>query len=217
MIEVEGRQFRADREVVAVPGCPGANAPEHRGATGRQVHRFGHLAEWPPLVIAITPNGKTAYVTNGGSNTVTPINTATGKAIKVGRFPLSIAITPNGKTAYVANYGSGNGPSATVTPINTVTSKAGKAIRVGGYGAFPINIAITPNAKTAYVVITGDVFAAPGLVVPIQTATNKAGKPINVGKVTRHGLPQQSRRCGSWGTPSVRSPAGPAPDPRLLA
>jgi YVTN family beta-propeller protein len=101
MIEVEGRQFRADREVVAVPGCPCANAPEHRGATGRQVHRFGHLAEWPPLVIAITPNGKTAYVANGGSGTVTPIRTATskaGKAIRVGgygAFPINIAITPN--------------------------------------------------------------------------------------------------------------------------
>jgi DNA-binding beta-propeller fold protein YncE len=59
--------------------------------------------------IAITPNGKTAYVVspfnvNSAQGTVTPIDVATntaGKAIGVGAFPHSIAITPNGKTAYV--------------------------------------------------------------------------------------------------------------------
>ena len=50
--------------------------------------------------IAITPNGKTAYVANvayGGTGTVTPIRTATNtalKAITVGAEPWPIAITP---------------------------------------------------------------------------------------------------------------------------
>jgi hypothetical protein len=30
MIEVEGREFRADLEVVTVPRCPGTDALEHR-------------------------------------------------------------------------------------------------------------------------------------------------------------------------------------------
>ena len=53
-----------------------------------------------PTAIAITPNGKTAYVANinyGGTGTVTPIRTATntaGKAISVGAEPGPIAITP---------------------------------------------------------------------------------------------------------------------------
>ena len=59
--------------------------------------------------IAITPDGKTAYVlTDAG--TVIPISTAAntpGKPIRVGRSrdfgPTFIAITPNGKTVYVAN------------------------------------------------------------------------------------------------------------------
>jgi len=54
-----------------------------------------------PQSIAITPNGKTAYVVNFGTgtvggNTVTPINTATGAAltpVRVGRWPDAIAIT----------------------------------------------------------------------------------------------------------------------------
>ena len=50
-----------------------------------------------PGYIAITPNGKTAYVVSEDSGTVVPIRTATnkaGKAIKVGSFPVAIAITP---------------------------------------------------------------------------------------------------------------------------
>ena len=48
-----------------------------------------------PSAIAITPDGKTAYVANAHS--VTPIRTATGKAgkaIKVGTNPTAIAIMP---------------------------------------------------------------------------------------------------------------------------
>jgi YVTN family beta-propeller protein len=59
-----------------------------------------------PGAIAITPDGKTAFVANYGSGTVTPIRTATskaGRAIKVGENPVAIGITPNGRTAYVIN------------------------------------------------------------------------------------------------------------------
>src|SRR4029077_19326730 len=61
-----------------------------------------------PSGIAITPDGKTAYVVDGvdhpGWGTVTPITTATntaGKLIRVGGSPQTIAMTPDGKTAYV--------------------------------------------------------------------------------------------------------------------
>jgi YVTN family beta-propeller protein len=48
-----------------------------------------------PVAIAITPDGRTAYVVSDGG-TVTPIRTATNTAltpIKVGRLPFAIAIT----------------------------------------------------------------------------------------------------------------------------
>ena len=50
-----------------------------------------------PNAIAITPDGKTAYVTNFLSGTVTPIRTATNTAlppIKTGLRAVAIAITP---------------------------------------------------------------------------------------------------------------------------
>jgi YVTN family beta-propeller protein len=125
-----------------------------------------------PRAIAITPDGKTAYVVNDGlSGTVTPIATATGTAgppITVGRNPYAIAITPDGRTAYVANLESG-----TVTPIATATGTAGPPITVG---TNPIAIAITPDGKTAYVANLSS-----GTVTPIATATSTAGPPITVG------------------------------------
>jgi YVTN family beta-propeller protein len=124
---------------------------------------------WPSPARVARP--ATAYVVNSGSDTVTPINTATGKAgkpITVGKAPDAIAITPSSKTAYVVNSG-----SDTVTPINTATGKIGEPIVVG---KTPTHIAITANGKTAYVVNSGS-----DTVTPIYTATNRAGKAIQVG------------------------------------
>jgi YVTN family beta-propeller protein len=84
-------------------------------------------------------NPITAYITNTGSDTVTPIDTATntaGTPIPVGSAPYRIAITPDGKTAYVVNLGSN-----TVTPIDTATNKADPPIPVG---TEPSGVAITP-------------------------------------------------------------------------
>ncbi|HLX51288.1 MAG TPA: hypothetical protein VKS82_23435 [Streptosporangiaceae bacterium] len=52
-----------------------------------------------PTEIAITPDGKTAYVSDSWQRGVTPITIATntaGKPIKLGHFPGLIAITPAG-------------------------------------------------------------------------------------------------------------------------
>ena len=134
-----------------------------------------------PFGIAITPDGKTAYVTNAGDNTVTPIDVATntaGAAIHVGSrsfgTPVAVAITPDGKTAYVTNYGDN-----TVTPISVATNAPGTPIPVPG--SFPtqgvFGIAITPDGKTAYVAN----WRGANSVTPIDLATNTPGAPITVG------------------------------------
>ncbi len=58
--------------------------------------------------MAITPDGKHAYVTNNADGTVSVITTATGAVsppITVGDGPHEMAITPDGKHAYVAIHG----------------------------------------------------------------------------------------------------------------
>ena len=90
-----------------------------------------------PLAIAITPDGKTAYVVNQDSGTVTPIRIATNTAlppIRTGGNPFEIAITPDGKTAYVSLV------TAEVVPIRTSTNTALPRLKTGYSGP----IAITP-------------------------------------------------------------------------
>ena len=55
--------------------------------------------------MAITPDGKTAFVTNAGSGTVSPIDVRTRTKsptdIPVGMLPYKVVITPDGKMAFV--------------------------------------------------------------------------------------------------------------------
>jgi YVTN family beta-propeller protein len=96
------------------------------------------------IAIAITPDSKTAYVTNASSDTVTPIRIATGTRlapIKLGGIPVAVAITPDGRTAYVVLV-SGPGNTGMVIPIRTATNRALRPITVG---VLPSVIAITPE------------------------------------------------------------------------
>jgi YVTN family beta-propeller protein len=72
-------------------------------------------------IIAITPDGKFAYVTNL-YDSVSVIDTCSNTVVdkvKVGIIPIGIAITPNGRYAYVANSASYS-VSVIDTSINTV-------------------------------------------------------------------------------------------------
>jgi YVTN family beta-propeller protein len=87
--------------VVSVP-APAAAAP--RVTSTIDVGNF-------PQSVAFSPNGKKAYVANGGggveNDTVSVITVATGDVtdtIDVGNNPTSVAFSRNGKKAYVANY-----------------------------------------------------------------------------------------------------------------
>ncbi len=146
-------------------------------ATGRAGARIGVGSD--PDAIAVTPNGKAAYIANANSDTVTPINLVTGRAgapIQVGGGPVAIAITPDGKTAYVVGYANANAATdGWVMPIDLATGRAGTPIQVGNQ---PQAIAIAPDGKTAYVV--NDNGGNDGTVTPIDVATDRAGTPITV-------------------------------------
>ncbi len=138
-----------------------------------------------PFAVAITPDGKYAYVTDKLDGTVSVIdtstNTNTGTTIKVGNLPFGIAMCPNGN-AYVANFGSG-----TVSVIDTSTNKVVSTINSG---LFPLGVACSPDGKTVYIAnFGGSLLGVPspyipmvqGSIIPIDTSTNKAGTPIKVG------------------------------------
>src|SRR5215469_146998 len=187
------RKIPVSRNAIAVALTPdGTRAyvalnAVHPGGRGLVVpvststYRVGKPIKIPtilPATMLITPDGKTVYVGDWDSGTVTPIHTATntaGRPITTGPFPFAVAmaITPNGQTLYAVNEGPG-----TVTPIHTATNTAGKNIKVG---ETPGPIVIAPDGKTAYVLNLARGAPGKGTVTPINTATNTKGKPIKAG------------------------------------
>jgi YVTN family beta-propeller protein len=119
--------------------------------------------------------GPTAYVLDGQSSTVIPIDLTTDTAQPPidlgGGNPTAIAITPDGTTALVASTGP-FGLEATVTPIDLATGRPGTPIPVGG-GA--LAIAVTPDGSTALLLgVAND----EGALTPIDLATDTVGSPI---------------------------------------
>lgn len=101
-----------------------------------------------PYDVAITPDGRRAYVTQRAGNSVTVIDVATDTivaTIPVGMVPRGVAITPDSTRAYVTEASSN-----TVSAIDIATNTLiGAPIPVG---LQPWGIAITPDGGIALVV-----------------------------------------------------------------
>lgn len=137
-----------------------------------------------PNTIAFTPDGRTCYVANWGTedaagSTVTPIRVthggATGRvlpSLNVGLHPNWVAISQDGGTAYVVNKGSNS-----ITPIDVRSNTAGTPIRVPGP---PIEMEISPDGRTAYVAIAG---SSPEVdeVIPLNLRTT----PVTAGSAIK--------------------------------
>jgi DNA-binding beta-propeller fold protein YncE len=127
--------------------------------------------------IAVTPDGKTAYVAAPRgyhrAGAIIPIRLATGRVLRpipVGIGPGAISITANGKTAYVTNDVSG-----TVTPIATATNTALPPINMGSRPDGHLHeVVTTPDGRTLYVA------GVYGTITPIRAATGTALHPLQI-------------------------------------
>ena len=128
-----------------------------------------------PESIAITPNGKRAFVVNFVGNSVTVIETASRAPVATLPLPSNgerIAISPDGKTAYATSES-----KEKVVVINTETATETGTITVGPEASA---LAFAPNGKQAYVGI------GPEDVQVVETATGKlVGGPIKVAGFVR--------------------------------
>jgi DNA-binding beta-propeller fold protein YncE len=139
-----------------------------------------------PALIAVSPDGQTAYVVGIGSLlpgaaapvTLTAIRTATNKPGRVitlcapGNLsgaiaPDTIAITPDSRTVYVSCPGTGQ-----IVPVRAGADTAAQPIRVPSPGA----LAMAAGGKTVYVANSGG-----DTITPVSTATEEPGQPIIVG------------------------------------
>jgi DNA-binding beta-propeller fold protein YncE len=135
------------------------------------------LIDPDPTSIAITPDGRYAYVGDGDTGTVTPISLANGTVgtpnqVASAAGVTALALTPSGATLLAVVNPTGY-DTGSVVPITLASGAVGAPIPVG---ADPVAIAVTPDGGTAYVVNAGD-----GTITPISLAGDTPGVPISVG------------------------------------
>jgi YVTN family beta-propeller protein len=126
-----------------------------------------------PAHVVLTPDGRFAYVTNGGEGTVSVVDTEARRvvaAVPVGVSPHGIRISPGGEEAYVANL-----KGETVSVIDTETRREVAKIRVG---KGPAQVGFTPDGRLVFASLSQE-----GKVAVIDPATRKVIKKVAVGTV----------------------------------
>ena len=123
-----------------------------------------------PLNVAVTPDGKHAYVGGIAPGTVSVIDTASNAVVFTipGIDPHGIAVTPDGKHAYITG-----GVLNSVSVIDTTTNMVVATVAVEN---FPIGVAVTPDGRHAYVASQSS-----NTVSVIATATNTVAATVALG------------------------------------
>ena len=124
-----------------------------------------------PAHVVVSPDGRFAYVTNGGDNTVSVIDTTAQRlvaTIPVGQFPHGLRISPDGKQAYVANLKGG-----TVSIIDTASQKEIAQIQAG---KGPAQVGFTPDGRFVLVSLSEE-----NAIAVIDPATRKVTRKVGVG------------------------------------
>lgn len=165
------------------PGHPGMNKGEHavmgkRGAVWLiDTASDAVVAKIPvglhPAHVVLTPDGRFAYITNGGDNSVTVVDVAARSVvatIPVGKFPHGLRFAPDGRQAYVANLKGG-----TVSVIDVATHKEIAQIPVG---KGPAQVGFTADGRLAFVSLSEEKEVA-----VIDPATWRVTRKIGVGTV----------------------------------
>jgi YVTN family beta-propeller protein len=121
-------------------------------------------------MLAVSPDGRTAWTTDLGSRTVTRVDLVTRRAplsVPVGEEPEGISLAPDGATLWVSARGSNQ---AFALDPQTMEVRASIAT-----GRFPLRIAVRPQGDVA---ITSDL--RDGSLSLIDTATAKVIRTITV-------------------------------------
>jgi len=143
---------------------------QHGGGDGR---RGGG-----PFGVAITPDGKHAYVTNFDFNTVSVIDTTTNPpsvtaTVTVGFSSEGVAVTPDGKHVYVA-VEAFSSVAVIDTASNTVVASVTDV-------PSPQGLAIAPDGKLVYAGNGGAPFSPSSNVSVIDTGSNTVVAAVAVG------------------------------------
>ena len=127
-----------------------------------------------PAQMAVSPDQKSVYIANTGSNTVSVLNTdndtiARTIALPPGSKPIDVAANPNGRYLYTADGGSNR-----VSVIDTRANRVVASVRVGTQ---PLSVAAAPDGKTVDAANSGS-----GDVSVIDARTNSVVRAIPTGR-----------------------------------
>ncbi|MDO8771221.1 MAG: cytochrome D1 domain-containing protein [Burkholderiaceae bacterium] len=126
-----------------------------------------------PAHVVVTPDGRFAYVANGGENTVSVVDISAKRVvdtIPVGASPHGMRISSDGKQAWVANLKGG-----TISVIDTAVRKETLQIAVG---RGPAQVGFTPDGRLGFVSLSGE-----NRVAVIDPVSRKVISRIAVGTV----------------------------------
>lgn len=131
-----------------------------------------------------TISGRRVYITNSNSTTITVIDTATNKVVKViegFENPYRIVVSADGKTGFVCNYGDGLS-LGTVSVVNLETFIIKKNIQVG-FG--PCNCALSQDGQKLCVANYNSKFisiinTSSLNVIKTVLLNNSVGNPFNI-------------------------------------
>jgi DNA-binding beta-propeller fold protein YncE len=111
-----------------------------------------------PIGVAVSPDGRSVYVTNGESDTLSQYSVGPGgglspkspATVPTGPNPAGVAVSPDGGSVYVANFDSVSqysvGPGGALSPKSPATVPAGER---------PIGVAVSPDGGSVYVLDVG--------------------------------------------------------------
>jgi YVTN family beta-propeller protein len=100
-----------------------------------------------PTSAVFSPDNTLLYVTNSGSDSISVIDTTTGKvstiAVNPGSKPTRAAVTPDGTSLFVLNSGQNS--------VSQVDTAARKVVATFAVGQGPTSVAVTPDGLLIYV------------------------------------------------------------------
>jgi YVTN family beta-propeller protein len=141
--------------------------------------KLGDLGGGPPWFVAITLDGRRAYVTVPDSSFLPVIDTASGTVAQGPGLQraLSVAVTPDGRFAYVTQ------PSTSgIEVVSRISTESNTIVDTIQAGNGPFGVAITPDGSFAYVAnIQGLDALARGDVSKIDTKNDAVVDTIPVG------------------------------------